>query len=154
MRPTPQYDLGIPARDVAWAIWVSMVAMPILFLGVVLALKEPSHEVHAAPAGVLGLLALATSGLGILLSRVLPKRIPMRQVGGKPHLTALTRLVVSWSLCEAVAIFPLVAYLVTHDVRLVAIFAVDVLVLLLTYPSRARFDDYMPREPGSQRVVN
>jgi hypothetical protein len=53
-----------------------------------------------------------------------------------------------------VAIFPLVAYLVTHDVRLVAIFAVDVLVLLLTYPSRARFDDYMPREPGSQRVVN
>jgi hypothetical protein len=154
MRPAPQYDLGIPARDVAWFIWASMVAMPILFLGVVLALKEPSHEVHAVPSEVLGLLGIATSGLGILLSRVLPKRIPTRQVGGRAHLTALTRLVISWSLCEAVAIFPLVAFLVTHDVRLLLIFGVDVLVLLLSYPSRARWDDYLPREPVPPRVVS
>lgn len=152
---TPQHDLGVPARDVAWAVWASMIAMPILFLGVVLALKRPSHEVDAAPGEVLILLAVATSVLGILLSRVLPRRIPLRQAGGSPHLTALMRLVVAWSLCEAVAVFPLIAYLVTQDRNLLGVFAVDVLVLLLSFPSRARWTEALPGDPSSQeRLVH
>ena len=154
MTPEPQYDLGIPARDVAWAIWASMVAMPILFLGVVLALKEPSHEVHTAPSNVLALLAIATSALGILLSRVLPKRIPARQGGGRAHLTALMRCVISWSLCEAVAIFPLVAWLVSHDRRLLAVFALDLAVLLLSFPTRVRWHAALPVEPPPADLVH
>lgn len=151
----PHYDLGVPARDVAWAIWVSMVAMPVLFLGVVLALQAPSHEVDGAPAEVLVLLAVATSALGFLLARVLPPRIPLNQAAGRAHLTALTRLVVRWSLCEAVAIFPLVAYLVSHDRRLLAIFAVDLAALLLCFPSRARWRAALPPEPGpAPRLVH
>ncbi len=156
MRPDPhQHDLGVPARDVAWAVWVSMVAMPVLFLGVVLALKGPSHDVEHASAGLLVLLALATSALGVALSRIVPRRIPMRQAGGSPHLTALLRLVVAWSLCDGVAIFPLVAFLVTHDRRLLGIFAVDVAVLFLSFPSRGRWSEALPRgSPAVERVVH
>jgi hypothetical protein len=153
--PQPQHDLGVPARDVAWAVWASMVAMPILFLGVVLALKRPSHEVDAAPQELLAFLATATSVVGILLARVLPKRIPMRQGGGSAPMTALLRFVVAWSLLEAVAVFPLIAYLVTHDQRLLGVFALDVLALVLYFPSRSRWNEALPVDrPAGERLVH
>ncbi|MFL5298757.1 MAG: hypothetical protein ACJ79R_00270, partial [Anaeromyxobacteraceae bacterium] len=60
MRPAPQYDLGIPARDVAWVIWGSLLLMPVLFLGVVLSLG-PRRAIDPEPPGTLVAVAIAAS---------------------------------------------------------------------------------------------
>jgi len=52
---------------------------------------------------------------------------------------AMTRLIVGWALCEGVAMFPLVAFLLARDARLLAVLAVDVVALLTLYPSAERW---------------
>jgi hypothetical protein len=146
------YDLGVPGRRVAVALWGSMLAMPVLFLGVVLSLEGPSRAVAAAPADVLLVLAVATSALGILLSRVVPSRIPSRQGAGRPEITALLRLVVGWSICEGITIFPLVAFLVSRDDRLLAIFFLDLFALALCFPTRGRWRAALPTPPPRKVV--
>jgi len=124
---------GVPPRRIGTAVWGSMVGILLLLLAVVLAVeKAPEPD---APRELLFWLAVATSALGIALSRVLPPRIPARQAGGRPAANAITRLIVGWALCEGVAIFPLVAHMLVHDHRLLLVFAVDVAALLLLYPS-------------------
>jgi len=59
---------------------------------------------------------------------------------------AFTRVLVSFALCEAAALAPLVAFMVTRDLRLLALVAVDVLALVLLFPTPARWERL---EPGS-----
>jgi hypothetical protein len=125
---------------VAQFVWAALLVVPILFLGVVVALGRPSHELASAPPDLLLALAIATSAIGVGLSRVVPPRIPPRQGALAEDLTALTRLVVAWSLCEAVAIFPIVAFLVTRQALLLPVLALDLLALVLLYPSPARWE--------------
>lgn len=148
-----RHDLGLPARNVAWAVWASMVATPVLFLGVVRSLEEPIHFEHE-PTELLFALSVAACAVGLTLARVLPPRIPVRQAGGRSPVTALTRLVAAWAICEAVALFPLVGYLLTRDARLVAPAAACVLALLLWYPSRARWKSALAEEPPADRMVH
>jgi hypothetical protein len=119
-------------RRIASLVWGALVAMLLLFLAVVLALEK--EAVQPAGGGLLFWLAVATSALGIVLSRVVPPRIPGSQAGGRPAATALLRFILGWGLCAGVAIFPAVAHMLVHDHRLLGVFAVDALALVLLYP--------------------
>jgi hypothetical protein len=155
----PKYELGLPARRVACAVWASMIALPILFLGVVRALDVPIQIRDDGARELVLVLAVLACGVGITLARVLPPRIPARQAGGRAHVAALTRLVVGWAMCEGVALFPLVGYLLTGDRRLIVPAAVGVLALALWFPSRARWKAALPPEDdeptsSSSRMVH
>jgi hypothetical protein len=128
---------SIAPRAVAVLIWAAHLALLAVFLGVVFALP-PRHDPSIPPALLL-VLAFATSVLGIACSRLLPPRIGARQAGGLREAVALTRLIIGWSLCEGVAIFPLVAFLLVRDGRLLAVLAVDVVALLSLFPSVERW---------------
>jgi hypothetical protein len=128
---------SIAPRKVAIVIWAAHLGLLALFLALVLALPPPAR-VHVPPELVLAL-AAATSALGIALSRLLPQRIAPRQAGGGHEAVAMTRLIVGWALCEGVAMFPLVTFLLARDARLLALLAVDVVALLTLYPSAERW---------------
>jgi hypothetical protein len=64
---------------------------------------------------------------------------------------------VGFALCEAAAIAPLVAFIVTRDVRLLGLVALDVLALILLYPTEARWRQLLPAPvpaggPGTRGV--
>ena len=129
----------IEPRRVAVLVWAALVLLLALFLVLVLALPAP--RVTAAPRDVFFGLAIATSALGVALSRVLPRRIAGGEsaaAGSRPAL-AFTRFVLGWALCDGVAIFPLVAYLLEQDGRLLGVFAVDVIALVTYFPSEDRW---------------
>jgi hypothetical protein len=86
---------------------------------------------------------------GIALSQLLPARVPSVPAG--PEATAFTRLLVGWALCEVAALFPLAAWIVTDDSRLLGVCAVDLLALLLLYPSELRWARLLPGEHSPVR---
>jgi hypothetical protein len=131
--------LGVPGHRVALVVWSSMLVMLLLFLAVVLTLGPPSWAGSAVPPDLLLGVVVATSAIGVALSRVLPRRMTPRQDGARPEITALTRLILSWSFCEAVAIFPLIAYLLTRDWRLLAVFFADLAALVAYCPTAERW---------------
>lgn len=123
----------MPPRKLAVFVWVVLVALLLLFLGMVLAVEEKGAA--SASRTLLFWVAVASSALGIALSRVLPWRIPSHQAGGAPPANAFVRFLAAWAPCEAAAIYPLVVHLLARDSRLLVVFAVDVLALLTLYPS-------------------
>ncbi len=132
----PQPRSGGPhPRRVALLLWAAMVGFLVAFLAMELALDLPVASADA-PRGLLLALAIATSALGIVLSRLLPPRIPARQAGGRPAALALLRMVIGWALCEGAALFALAAHLLTQDTRLLGVFAVDLLALLTLFPGQ------------------
>jgi hypothetical protein len=122
-------------RRVAVLLWAALVVMLALFLGIVLVL--PSPQLTIAPDALFWG-AVATSAVGVALSRVLPPHVGPRYAVGRDAL-GFIRLVLGWALCHGVAIFPLVGYLVTRDGRLLAVFAIDALALCAYFPSRSRW---------------
>jgi hypothetical protein len=136
----------VEPRRVAVLVWAAMLTLLLLFLVLVLALPAP--RLTAPPRNVFFWLAVATSALGVTLSRVLPRRIGPPQAGGRPAL-AFTRCILAWALCEGVAIFPLVAYLLEQDGRLLGVFAVDVIALVTCYPSEDRWSELAALEGGA-----
>lgn len=133
--PAPPAPGAPPPRGVGILVWAALVATLLLFLAVVLAVEPPADDPRA-PRQLLFGLALATSAAGIALSRLLPPRIAARHTGGRPGANAFVRSLVGWAACEAAALYPLVAHVMVHDRRLLAVFAVDVVALLALYPGR------------------
>jgi len=130
---------SLPPRRVAAVVWASMLLVPFAFLALTSALPMPASERPEAMRDLLFWLVAGTSVLAILLSRALPRRIGPRPDAGGRDLVAFTRLVVAWSMCEAAALFPLVARMLTHDERLLAFFALDVVALATLFPGEDRW---------------
>ncbi len=135
-------------RRAASLAWWAMVVLPFAFLAVVLGFGD------VVPRGE-GLqdtffwIAIASSLLQVGLSRVLPAHLSPRAPG--PDGVAFARMLVAWALCESAALFPLVAFLVTGDPRLVGLFAVDLFALVLLYPGDAIWERLAP-VPASSGV--
>jgi hypothetical protein len=131
---------GVPGRTVALFVWGSMLVTLLLFLAVVATLAAPtSHPFTVSPDLLLGVV-IATSALGILLAYLLPARISPRLGGVRGEVTALTRLIVGWSICEAVAISPLIGFVMTRDSRLLPVFFADAAALVAYCPTRSRWE--------------
>jgi len=126
-------------RRVAVVVWASMLLVPFAFLALTSAMSMPARGRREAMRDLLFWLVAGTSALAILLSRALPKRIGPRPADGGRDLVAFTRLVVAWSVCEAAALFPLVARMLTEDDRLLAFYALDVIALATLFPSGRRW---------------
>jgi len=130
-------------RSVALLVWVSTLVVPLSFGAVAEAVRGKAP--HLPANGLLFWISLATSVACITLSRVLPRRVPAVPAGREA--TAFIRLVVGWALCEGAALFPLVAWIVTDDRRLLWVCAVDLLALVLLYPGQDRWERMLPAEP-------
>ena len=131
-------------RRIATLLWAALLVLPVAFLGVATTHRhEPSTE-HAA---LLLWVAVVASAFNVALSRVLHPRLEAAR-GGGPEAVTLTRFLVGWALCEAAALFPLVAFLVSHDLRLLAVLALDVVALVFLYPSDRRWSRLAPAGPA------
>ncbi|WP_242343105.1 hypothetical protein [Anaeromyxobacter terrae] len=132
-------------RRIATLLWAALLVLPLAFLGVAV-----TRARGANPGGhdaLLLWLAVAASAFNVALSRVLPPRLEALRRGGRDAVT-LTRFLVAWALCEAAALCPLVAYLVTRDPRLVVVLVLDLAALAFLYPSDRRWDRLAPTGAG------
>jgi hypothetical protein len=133
-------------RKAALAIWWALVLLPLAFLVVILGLEGEPQSPELRP--LFFWLAVGASVLDVVLSRVLAPRVGSTTTSD-PEALAFTRLLLGWALCEAAALFPLVAYLITGDARLLGVFAVDLLALVLLFPSAGRIESLMPSLGGA-----
>jgi hypothetical protein len=130
----------------AMLVWGAMLVVPFFFMALADTARWGGDR--AGATALLFWLTVAVSVLHIGLSRTLPPRLGPFRAGREA--TILARLLVAWALCEAAALFPLVAWIVTGDERLIGVFAVDLLALLLLYPSDHRWERLAPaNEPPS-----
>ncbi len=134
-------------RAAATGVWASTLALPVFFAAVVEAVRGSAP--HLPASGFLFGIVLATSAACIVLAQVLPRSV--RPVAAGPEATAFTRLLIAWALCEGAALYPLVAWIVTDDPRLLAVCAVDLLALALLYPSQARWASLRAARPAPGR---
>ena len=122
-------------------LWAAMLVVPFAFLGVAFTLSG-EHAPPGLAGPLLGLAALASAG-NVVLAWVLPPRLGPSRAHGRDAI-AFTRVLVSLALCEAAALAPVVAFMVTHDPRLLAVLAADVAALVALYPSDRRWDALRP----------
>jgi hypothetical protein len=126
-----------------------MLAVPFFFMALADAARWGGDR--AGATALLFWLTVAVSALHIVLSRALPPRLGPFRAG--PEATAFARLLVAWAFCEAAALFPLVAWIVTGDPRLIGVFGVDLLALVILFPSDARWESVRPAlDPVSGRI--
>jgi hypothetical protein len=128
-------------RQAARLIWAALVATPFFFGAVAFAYARPPRS-PGIVAPVFWL-AVAASALNLALARLLPPRLGPAAAQDRDAV-AFTRLLVSFALCDAAAMAPLVGFMVTRDLRLLALVAVDVLALLLLFPTEARWERLRP----------
>jgi hypothetical protein len=137
------------SRRAAKLVWTTLLVLPLAFLAVVSGLRAPGSGASEL-ATMLFWIAIAASAFDLALSRLLPPRL--RPSASGREAVVFSRLLVSWALCEAAALFPLVAFILTGDPRLVGVFAVDLAALVLLYPSDARWESLAPEAaPGAPR---
>lgn len=123
-------------------IWAALVLTPVLFAEVAAALSPvPRAPQLAEPALVLAALA---SILNVALSRILPPRLGPRASAHRDAV-AFTRALVGFALCDAAALAPVVAFILTRDVRLFGLVALDVLALILLFPTEVRWQRLLPQ---------
>jgi hypothetical protein len=133
-------------RRTATLVWAAFLATPFLFTAVVSAV---AHEASAPRlAELLFWLAVAASALNVTLSRLLPPRLGPERANDRDSV-AFARLLVGFALCDAAAIAPLVAYTITRDPRLLGVVAIDLLALVLLYPSEPRWQSLLPDAAGA-----
>jgi hypothetical protein len=132
-------------RQAARLIWAALVATPVLF-GAVAFGQARAPQAPALVAPVFWL-ALAAAALNVALSRLLPQRLGPAFAQDRDAV-AFTRLLVAFALCDAAAMAPLVGFILTRDVRLLALGAAGVLALALLFPSDARWERLQPRAAG------
>ncbi len=128
-------------RRTAVFTWAALLVVPFAFLAVALGIPD----VPSAPslAGPVLALAAAASAANVLLAWLLPPRLGPALAHDRDAV-AFARALVSLALCEAAALAPVVAHILTHDPRLLAVFAADVLALAALYPSHHRWAGLLP----------
>jgi len=131
---------GMATRRVATLVWGSSLVVPFFFLALA-GTARWRGECPAPPATVFAI-AVAFSALAVTLSRLLPPRLGGARAG--PEATVFTRLLLGWALCEAGALFPLVAWIVSGDPRLIGVFGLALLALVLLFPSDHRWASLAP----------
>jgi hypothetical protein len=134
-------------RTAARLVWGSTLVIPVSFAAVASSFRWEGGQPESR-SGFFWISVLV-SALCVALARVLPPRI--RQVPAGREATAFIRLVVAWALCEGAALLPLVAWMLTDDPRLLAVCAVDLLALVMLYPSAARWASLVPDDPTPAR---
>jgi hypothetical protein len=135
-------------RRAATLVWAAMLVVPFFFL----ALADTARWSGGRPGAttLLFWLTVAVSALNIVLSRSLPQRLGPFRAGREA--TVFARLLVAWALCESAALFPLVSWIVSGDPRLIGVFGVDLLALVLLFPSDPRWESLAPPlDPASVR---
>ncbi len=136
------------SRRTAIFLWGAMLVVPFAFLAVAVS-DAVQHRAPALAGPVLGLAALA-SAANVLLAWLLPPRLgPARAHDG--DAVALGRVLVSLALCEAAALTPVVALMITRDPRLLAVLAADLAALLALFPSARRWRALRPPGEGAPR---
>jgi hypothetical protein len=125
-----------------------MVVLPFFFMAV--ADSARWGAVRPGTTTPLFWLTAAVSVVAIAASRLLPPKLGPFHAGAEA--TAFTRLLVAWALCEAAALFPMVAWIVAGDLRLIGVFGVDVLALVLLFPSDHRWASLRPGAPVARRT--
>jgi len=134
-------------RGAATAVWGATVVLPFFFMAV--ADSARWGAVRPETTTPLFWLTVLVSAVAIAASRLLPPRLGPFHAGAEA--TAFTRLLVGWALCEAAALFPMVAWIVAGDLRLIGVFGVDVLALVLLFPSDHRWASLRPGVVPSAR---
>jgi hypothetical protein len=130
-------------RSVALLVWSSTLLVPLFFGGVAKAMRGDAP--HLPPNSVVFWVTVLTSAACIALAQVVPQKVAAVPAGREA--TAFIRLVSGWALCEGAALFPLVAWIVTDDARLLGVCAVDLLALVMLFPSEHRWERLLPGEP-------
>ncbi len=132
-------------RRAATLIWAALPATPFLFAAVAFDQARPPRAPELV--GPVFWLAVAASALNVALSRLLPARLGPRAANDR-EAVAFSRLLVGFALCDAAALAPLVAFMVTRDPRLLAVVALGVLALALLYPTDRRWERARPAQAG------
>ncbi len=132
------------SRRAATFVWASMLVLPLAFAWVAFGVRDAPDA--GGLAATLFWIAAAVSAVNLVLSRALPPRL--RQGSSDPAAVAFTRLLVAWALCEAAALAPVVAFILTRDPRLLGLLGVDLLALALLYPGDARWESVLPAAAG------
>ncbi|ACG71823.1 conserved hypothetical protein [Anaeromyxobacter sp. K] len=140
-----------PERRTAAMIWGALVAGPALFLVVALALPlagDPAPGIVQPLLLVLVALVLVEvplSWLWAVRARLVGK------AGGEAinvEEQARTRLIIAAALCEGAALFAVVVFMVTRDLRALALFAIAFAGLISHFPSDRHWAR-LSREPGA-----
>ena len=133
------------SRRTAIFLWAAMLVVPPAFLAV--AIAEAAG--HRAPglAGPLLALAALVSAANVLLAWVLPPRLGPARAHDRDAV-AFTRALLSLAFCEAAALAPVVALMITRDARLLLVLGVDLAALGSLYPSARRWHALRPLGDG------
>jgi hypothetical protein len=126
---------------VAITVWTALLVLAVAFVAVAFATRERGTA-NASATSLLFWVAIAGSVFVVALSRWLPSRLGTASTSR--DAVTFTRLLVAWALCEAAALLPLVAFIITGDARLLGVFAVDLVALVLLYPSDPCWESLAP----------
>ncbi len=132
-------------RTTAILVWAALLLVPLAFMAVAstVANAESPRLVQTA-----FWLAVGASALNVVLSRVLPPLLGPARASDRDAI-AFIRMTVALALCEAAAIAPLVAYIVARDPRLFGVLALDLMALVILFPSEGRWASFLPEPNGA-----
>ena len=133
-------------RRAATLVWAGMLVVPCAFTAV--AFRASRDGVGGALREPLFWLAVVASAGNLVLSRLLPPRLGPERANDRDAV-AFARVVVSLALAEAGALAPLVAFMLTRDLRLLGLLALDVLALVVLFPSEGRWHALLPDPDGA-----
>ena len=128
-------------RRTATLVWAGMLVVPFAFMAV--AFRAAQYGVGGGLREPLFWLAVLASAGNLVLSRLLPPRLGPPRANDRDAV-AFARVVVSLALAEAAALAPLVAFMLTRDARLLGLLALDVLALVVLFPSEGRWHELLP----------
>ena len=134
-------------RKAAVLVWVSTLVVPVCFGAVAETVRWGSG--HLPQWEMFFWLSVLVTALCITLAHLLPPQILPLPAGREA--TAFIRLVSGWALCEGAAFLALVAWILTDDPRLLGVCGVNLLALVLLYPSEARWASLLHGEPSPAR---
>lgn len=126
-------------RRAAPVIWGALLAGQVLFLAVAFFARPGMNPVDPGFARLMLLLLASFATVVVLLSRLLPPRLP-RHAGVSPDQHALSRNVVACAFCEGAGLFAIVVYLVTGSPVALAILVLPLAGLVACWPGDARWE--------------